>query len=83
MPTTTQRTDIRKPKTTEIELGLAISGATLPKGETRSLTDMAQYCGCSRQAIHSIYASGVRKLRRALAEEGIYNLANIIDKEGL
>ena len=77
------RTDIRKPKTAEIELGLAVSGATLPKGETRSLTDMATYCGCSRQAIHSIYASGLRKLRRALAEEDIHSLRHIIDKEGL
>lgn len=75
------RQDIRKPKTAEIELGLAVSGATLPKGEARSLTEMAQFCGCSRQAIHSIYESAIRKVRRKLAEQGLQSLSDLIEHE--
>jgi hypothetical protein len=49
-----------------IELGLAISGATLPPGQTRPITDIALYCDCSKQLIHTIEKRAIEKVREAL-----------------
>jgi hypothetical protein len=48
-----------------IDLGLAISGATLHYGETRTEEEIAAYCGCSRQMINRLYQRGLKKLRNA------------------
>lgn len=54
-----------KQKDQHIDLGLAISGATLRYGETRTDDELAAYCGVSRAYINRLYHSGLRKLRNA------------------
>lgn len=49
-----------------IDLGLAISALTLKYGQTRSHKEIAAYCGCSWQAIYSIEAKALHKVRKAL-----------------
>lgn len=56
-----------------VDLGLAISGATLRPGQTRSLLEIAAYCDCSIENISYIERNALRKLRhpariRQLAE---------------
>jgi hypothetical protein len=46
-----------------VDLGLAISGATLPPGKTRNCTEIAAYCGCSKQNIEQLENKALRKLR--------------------
>lgn len=58
-----------RPKGREIDIGLAIAGATLPPGQMRDLTEIAAYCGCSRQLIHAIEKSAVNKIREALNQK--------------
>lgn len=55
-----------RPKGRQIDLGLAISGATLPPGQTRQLPEIATFCGCSKQMISTIEQSALRKIRKAL-----------------
>ena len=50
-------------KTQEIDLGIAISGATLEPGKTRSVLEISFYCGCTRQFIDLIEKSALRKIR--------------------
>ena len=57
------------PKGVEIDLGLAISGATLPPGQRRDSQEMANYCNCSKQLIHQIEKKAIRKVRKALLEK--------------
>ena len=52
-----------KDKDCDIDLGLAISGATLKYGETRTEEEIAAFCGCTRQAINRLYRMGLQKLR--------------------
>jgi hypothetical protein len=56
----------RSPKGQAIELGLAISGALLPPGQWRELPELAAWCGCSKQMIHTIEKRALRKVRMAL-----------------
>jgi len=56
----------RSPKGQSIELGLAISGALLPPGQWRELPELAAWCGCSKQMIHTIEKRALRKVREAL-----------------
>ena len=51
-------------KTPRVDLGLAISGALLPPGRTRTTEEIAAYCGCSKQAISQIEKRTLLKLRR-------------------
>jgi len=53
------------PKGVRIDLGLAISGATLLPGQQRSLVELAAYCDCSKQMIHIIEKQALRKIRKA------------------
>jgi len=55
-----------KPKGRQIDIGLAVAGATLPPGQCRDLSEIAAYCGCSRQLIHTIQNRAVAKIRDAL-----------------
>jgi len=50
-------------KNPEIDLGLAISGATLEPGKTRSLLEISFYCGCTKQNIDLIEKRALRKIR--------------------
>lgn len=47
----------------KMALGLAVSGALLKPGETRTLEEIAAFCGCSRNAIYEIERVALRKLR--------------------
>jgi hypothetical protein len=53
-------------KNADIDLGLAVSGATLEPGETRSHEDLAAFCGCSKTNIQHIERRALRKLRNKL-----------------
>jgi hypothetical protein len=64
-----------------IDLGLAISGATLPPGQTREAAEIARYCGCSKQNIHVIEKRALAKVRAALAQRGITNTASMLKTE--
>ena len=50
-------------KGADIDLGLAISAATLEPGEHRTNEEIAAYCGCTRQNVDRIYQRAMRKLR--------------------
>jgi len=50
----------------DIDLGLAISGAMLKPGVTRSANEIAAFCGCRRSAIQSIEKKALSKLRKRL-----------------
>ena len=54
------------PKGIQIDLGLAISGATLAPGQHRTCPEIAAYCNCSKQMIHYIEKQALRKIRRAI-----------------
>jgi len=49
-----------------VDLGLAISGATLLPGERRSLREIAAFCGCHHNNIFAIEARALRKIRHRL-----------------
>jgi hypothetical protein len=64
----------KRRKGRRMALGLAISGALLKPGETRSQAELAAFCGCTRNAIWEIERRALRKLRhpdraRKLREE--------------
>jgi hypothetical protein len=67
----------RRPKGSVIDLGLAVSGATLPPGQIRDTSEIASYCGCSRQMIHVIEKRALTKIRAALAASGIQSSDSI------
>lgn len=64
----------------KVDLGLAISGATLEPGETRTLRDIADYCGVSHQAIARIEEKAIKKFRARLAELGFDKLEDLMPK---
>lgn len=66
-----------RPKGRQIDLGLAVSGALLPPGQIRDTAELARFCGCSRQLIHTIEKSAIAKIRAALAAAGIRSLTDI------
>jgi hypothetical protein len=49
--------------TSNVDLGLAISGALLRPGERRQATDIAAFCGCSPQNIRQLETRALKKLR--------------------
>jgi DNA-directed RNA polymerase sigma subunit (sigma70/sigma32) len=49
-----------------IDLGLAISRALMHPGQTRTLSELAAFCGCTRQNIHFIEQRALRKMRDRL-----------------
>jgi hypothetical protein len=55
----------------DIDLGLAISGATLEPNQTRTHDDLAAFCGVSHAAIQHIERRALRKMRIRLIELGI------------
>ena len=50
----------------DITLGIAISGATLAPGKTRTLAEIAAFCGCTKECIRLIERSALRKLRNRI-----------------
>jgi hypothetical protein len=65
------------PKGASIELGLAISGATLPEGQIRDITEISYFCDCSKQLVHTIEKRAIDKVRKTLAKQGILSSADI------
>ena len=49
-----------------IDLGLAISAATLRPGEWRSSYVLAEFCGCSRQTLEQTEYKAILKVRKEL-----------------
>ena len=68
----------RKRLAKQVDLGLAISGATLEPGETRTLREISNYCGVSFQAIARIEDKAMRKFKLGLAELGFHKLDDIL-----
>lgn len=60
-----------RPLGQQIELGLAVSAISLPPGQTRTLHELAAYCGCSKQTIKQIQTNAITKIRQALRRRGI------------
>ena len=52
-------------KSKRIDLGLAVSGALLKPGQTRTLRELAAFCGCHWNAIHHIEQKALKKLRHS------------------
>jgi len=46
-----------------VDLGLAISGALLKPGKTRTHEEIAAFAGCSKQNIEQLEKRALRKLR--------------------
>lgn len=63
-----------------IDLGLAISGATLTPGETRTLREIAAYCNCTYEGIRRIEEKAMEKVRVKLAEMGYTEIHQMIPK---
>lgn len=53
-------------KSQRIDLGLAVIAAVRRPGESLTLRDMAEICGCSKSAIWLIERAALNKLRRAI-----------------
>lgn len=49
-----------------VDLGLAVSGALLQPGQTRSHREIAAFCGCTTQNIQSLEQRAMQKLRHAV-----------------
>lgn len=77
--------EFRIKRASRIDLGLAISGATLEPGETRTLRDLAAYCDCTYEGIRRIEEKALEKVRARLLEMGYTKLHQIMhprkDKE--
>ena len=54
---------VKKPS---VDLGLAISGATLAPGQTRSLREIAAFCDCHYNNIEQIEKTALKKIRQRL-----------------
>ena len=74
-----------KKKTNRLDLGLAISGATLGPGQRRTHREIAAYCDCSAQAIAQIEAKALhtlrRRIRRVIGDTGLEDLMAYLDED--
>lgn len=62
---------IKAKRDQRINLGIAISGATLEPGKVRTLPEIAAYAGISKQAVAVIERRALRKVRARLRKLGI------------
>ena len=53
-------------KTSQIDLGLVISGMSLKPGERRTVREIAAFCGCSASNIFWIEQAALKKLRNKI-----------------
>lgn len=65
------------PKGVSIDLGIAVSGATLPPGQIRDITEISYFCECSKQLVHTIEKRAIDKVRKSLAKQGILSSGDI------
>lgn len=49
-----------------VDLGLAISGALLAPGKTRTCVEIAAFAGCSKQNIEQLEKKALKKIRHRL-----------------
>jgi len=68
-----------KERSERVNLGLAISGALLEPGESRSFQEIALYCDCSKQAIEQLYRRAIRKAHRSMVRLGHKELDDMFD----
>lgn len=54
-----------------IDLGLAVAGAKLGYGKRRTITELAAWCGCSKQNIEQIEKNALAKCFAALKRMGV------------
>lgn len=52
-----------------MDLGLAVSAATLAPRQCRDLPTLAEFCGTSKQTIHQIEQRAIAKVRKALRDK--------------
>jgi hypothetical protein len=57
---------VPRSRSRQIDLHLAVAGALLSPGKTRTLPELAAWAGCSKQAIALIEKKAIDKFRRAL-----------------
>lgn len=55
-----------------IDLGLAISGATLGYRKCRTQSEIAEFCGCTKQNIEQIERAALAKCFAALKRLGVH-----------
>jgi hypothetical protein len=65
-------------KRRRINLGLAISGCTMQPGDTRTIEEIAAFCGCSKQNISIMERRAVAKFKAAAAKLGYTELDHFI-----
>ena len=70
-----------KLRTERVNLGLAISGATLEPGERRTHREIAAFCNTSHQAIHNIEVAARKKIKKRLAELGFHDLSELLPEQ--
>ncbi len=63
-------------------LGLAISRATLAKGDYRTQEELAAYCDVTKQAIQDIEYRALRKCRRMLKGVFVEHFNSRVGAEG-
>lgn len=61
----------RRELANRIDLGLAISGSLLGKGQTRTLEELSAFCDCTKENIRIIADTALAKLRYRLARFGV------------
>lgn len=53
----------------DVDLGLAVSALSLRYGQTRTIYDLACFCGCKPQRISQIEQQALRKMRFRLSRD--------------
>lgn len=65
-------------KRQRVNLGLAISGCSLAPGVTRTIEEIAAYCGCSKQNISIMERRALKKFKAAAKRLGYTELDHFI-----
>lgn len=65
-----QKPGTKKTAPRDIDLGLAVSGALLKPGQTRTLPEIAAFTGTSKQQVQQLEARAMANLRRAFLNLG-------------
>lgn len=50
----------------EVDIGLAVAGALLGEGQTRTFAEISAYCGLSIQGVSEIEKTALKKIRKQL-----------------
>jgi DNA-directed RNA polymerase specialized sigma24 family protein len=55
----------------DIDLGLAVSALSLQRGQTRSASELAAFCGVRHGTIQFIEKKAIKKMRKRLIALGV------------